>query len=62
MIMIALEAAILAVFALTVLELLAVREFNGMGDAIVIVDPRIKPSSSTVEAVKTMTPHRSNHG
>jgi hypothetical protein len=38
MIMIALEAAISAVIALTVLELLAVREFNGMGDAIVILD------------------------
>jgi len=62
MIMIALEAAISAVIALTVLELLAVQEFNGMGDAIVILDPRINPSSSRVEAVKTMTPHRSNHG
>jgi hypothetical protein len=43
MIMIALEAAIFAVFALTVLELLAVREFNGMGEAIVMLDPSVKP-------------------
>jgi len=41
MIMIAVEAALFAVLALTVLELLAVREFNGMGDAIVILDPRM---------------------
>jgi hypothetical protein len=41
MIMIAVEAALFAVLALTALELLAVREFNGMGDAIVILDPRM---------------------
>jgi hypothetical protein len=34
-------AAILGVLALMALELLAVRGFNGMGDAIVIFDPRM---------------------